>query len=190
MVQVLGSLRALLVFTVLTGVLYPLVVTVSAQVAFSHQARGSLVRQGDRVVGSSIIGQDWDGNEWFYGRPSAVDYDSSASGGRNLGPLSDDLAADLADRIAAITAIEEPYRGPVASSDIPVDLVTSSASGLDPDISVAGALFQSPRIAEVRGLPLERVEALIRDLAVPKTLGVWGQERVKVLQLNLALVRT
>ena len=171
----------------MTGILYPLTLTLATQAVFSHEADGSLVEEGDQIVGSSLIGQSWEGDEWFYGRPSAVDYDASASGGSNLGPLSEELAGRFREAARSIAAIEAPYRGAVETVDIPVDLLTSSASGLDPHISLAAALFQSPRIAEVRNIALDRVEALIRDQVEGKTLGVWGQERVNVLELNLAL---
>ena len=161
--------------------------TLGAQVAFPHQADGSLVEVSDEVVGSELIGQAWEGEEWFYGRPSAVDYDAAASAGVNLGPTSRALSEQFQERAESIIDLEGPYSGPLGVGDIPVDLLTSSGSGLDPHISVAAALFQAPRVAEVRGLSLGQIEALISDHAEPKTLGVWGQERVNVLRLNLAL---
>jgi potassium-transporting ATPase KdpC subunit len=183
----LRGLRGLLVFSVLTGILYPLLFTGASQVILPGQADGSLVEVDGRVVGSELIGQAWEGEEWFYGRPTGVDYDASASAGVNLGPLSMDLSAMIEERAAAIVELESPYREQTEVADIPVDLLTSSSSGLDPHISVEGATFQAPRIAEIRRLELSEVEGLIEEHSEARTLGVWGQERVNVLQLNLAL---
>jgi potassium-transporting ATPase KdpC subunit len=187
MAPIVRSLRALVVFSVLTGLLYPLSITAGAQLVFPRQADGSLITTGGDVAGSELIGQKWEGRFWFYGRPSAVDYDAASSGATNLGPTSATLAQLFAERADAIVSLEKPYRGPIAIADIPVDLLTSSASGLDPHISAQAARFQAPRIAEVRGVPLARVEELVAEHTESKTLGVWGQERVNVLRLNLAL---
>lgn len=183
----LRATRALIVFTILTGVIYPLVFTFGAQVIFPRQADGSLVTISGEIVGSDLIGQPWEGDKWFYGRPSAVDYDAAASGGMNLGPTSRALYDQFVERSRAIIGLEEAYRGSLSVGDIPVDLLTSSGSGLDPHISVEAARFQASRVASVRGITLELVEDLISDHTEPKTLGVWGQERVNVLRLNLAL---
>ena len=185
----LRAFLATVVLAALTGVVYPLLMTGLAQVAFHAKAEGSLVDEGGRPVGSDLIGQAWTGPAWFYGRPSALStpYDASTSGGSNLGPLSQPLADDIAERAKAILAVERPYRPGVSEADIPVDLLTASGSGLDPDISPAAALFQAPRIAAVRGLPLARVDALIRGQVIGRTLGVLGEPRVNVLSLNLAL---
>lgn len=187
----LRAFLATLVLATVTGLVYPLVMTGLAQVAFREKAEGSLVRADGRIVGSSLIGQAWEGPEWFYGRPSAISepYDASTSSGSNLGPLSRELAEDIGQRIAAITTLEAPYRPGLRTSDIPVDLLTGSGSGLDPDISPAAAFFQAPRIATVRGLPLARIQALIRDHTAGRTLGILGEPRVNVLELNLALER-
>lgn len=190
MVTALRALRALLVFSILTGVIYPLGITLVGQVALPDQADGSLIRLSNEVVGSALIGQEWQGEDWFYGRPSAVDYDAAASAGVNFGPISKELFSQIAKRARKIRDLEAPYRGDFVDGDIPVDLLTASASGLDPHISEAAALFQAPRIAEVRGLPMNRVEGLIFEHTEAKTLGVWGQERVNVLELNLALAAT
>lgn len=187
MAQVFRALRALLAFTILTGIAYPLVFTLGAQAVFPRQADGSLIEGSGEVVGSDLIGQSWEGEQWFYGRPSGVDYDAAASAGVNLGPTSKVLFEQFTESAQAIADLEDAYREEVSVADIPVDLLTSSGSGLDPHISVAAALFQAPRIAEVRGLPLDRVEALIEAHTESKTLGVWGLERVNVLRLNLAL---
>jgi potassium-transporting ATPase KdpC subunit len=189
MSAILRSLRALLVFSVLTGLLYPLLFTGAAQVAFSNQADGSMLESAGAVVGSELIGQVWEGDEWFYGRDSGIAYDASSSAGRNLGPISADLSEQIAARIDVIIERETPFRGETVAEDIPVDLVTASSSGLDPHISVAAALFQVPRIAELRDLSETEVRRLIDRHTSSKTFGIWGQEHVNVLRLNLDLQR-
>jgi K+-transporting ATPase ATPase C chain len=183
------ALVALIVLTVLTGVLYPIVITGIAQMTMGTKADGSLVRVGDRIVGSSSIGQLWEGKEWFHGRPSAVDYDGSTSSGSNLGPTSRELSDLIRARVDAVLALERPYHPDLTASAIPVDLLTASASGLDPHISLAAAELQARRIASVRGLSLEDVTSLIDRQAEGRTLGLFGQPRVNVLELNLALQR-
>jgi K+-transporting ATPase ATPase C chain len=187
MSNALRALRAVVVLGLLTGLVYPLVITGIAQVTMSDKADGSLVRVDGQVVGSSSIGQLWDGEQWFHGRPSSVDYDASTSSGSNLGPNSQELADLIAERAEAILALEAPYVDGLVVANIPVDLLTASASGLDPHISVAAAELQAPRIAEVRDLSLEDVESLIAEHTEGPTLGFLGQERVNVLELNLAL---
>ena len=189
MSNLLRALRAVIVLGLLTGLLYPLAVTGIAQLTMGNKADGSLVRVDGRVVGSSSIGQLWDGDEWFHGRPSAIDYDASTSSGSNLGPNSKELADEIAERARAILKLEEPYQQDATVADIPADLLTASASGLDPDISVAAAEFQAPRIAQVRGLSIEQVRMLIDEHTVGPALGFLGQEHVNVLELNLALER-
>jgi len=184
-----SALRAVIVLGLLTGLVYPLVITGIAQLTMSDAADGSLIRVDGRVVGSSSIGQLWEGDEWFHGRPSSIDYDASTSAGSNLGPTSQALADLIQQRARSILDLEGPYNPGLAVADIPVDLLTASASGLDPHISVAAAVLQAPRIADVRGLPLERVLALIDDKTDGPALGFLGQERVNVLELNLALER-
>jgi K+-transporting ATPase ATPase C chain len=187
----LRALLATVVLALLTGLVYPLVMTGVAQVVVHDKADGSLIKVGDRVVGSSLIGQAWSGPKWFYGRPSATSTpdDASASSGSNLGPLSKALADAIKERVAAILEVEGPYRPGLTASGIPVDLLTASASGLDPHISPDAARFQAPRIAVVRNLPLTDVEALIRRHTQSRTLWVLGEPRVNVLELNLALER-
>lgn len=189
MSNVFRALRAVVVLALLTGLLYPLFITGVAQLTMGNKADGSLVRVNDQVVGSSSIGQLWEGDQWFHGRPSAIDYDASTSSGSNLGPNSQELADEIAKRAKAILKLEGPYQPGATVSDIPADLLTASASGLDPDISVAAAEFQAPRIAQVRGLSMERVQALIDQHTVGPALGFLGQEHVNVLELNLALER-
>jgi len=183
----LRALTATLVLAVITGLLYPLVMTGFAQVVFKGKADGSLVKVNGNTVGSTLIGQQWSGPEWFYGRPSAVADDASTSSGSNLGPRSQVLADAIEERVGAILKVDGPYHPGLKAAGIPVDLLTASGSGLDPDISPEAAMFQAPRIAAVRHLSLDTVEALIRDHTHGRTLGILGQPRVNVLQLNLAL---
>jgi K+-transporting ATPase ATPase C chain len=178
---------ATIVLMVLTGVLYPLVITGIAQVAFRDKADGSLETVDGTVVGSTLIGQLWKGDEWFYGRPSAVDDDASTSSGSNFGPNSSELASAIADRAKAILALEGPFNPGLTVSAIPIDLLTASASGLDPDISEAAALLQVPRIAAVRGLSKQAVRRVVQENVQGRQLGILGQARVNVLELNLAL---
>ena len=180
---------ATLVLAVLTGLVYPLAMTLVGQVAFHAKAEGSLVRADGRTVGSSLIGQAWDGPSWFYGRPSAIasPYDASTSGGSNLGPSSKALAVAIEARARTILAVEGPYHAGLTTAQIPVDLLTASASGLDPDISPAAARFEAPRIAAVRHLALSQVLALIDAHTQGRALGFLGEPRVDVLELNLAL---
>jgi potassium-transporting ATPase KdpC subunit len=181
------ALIATVVLVLLTGVLYPAVMTAFAQVALKGDAGGSLVQRDGTDVGSSRIGQAWTGPQWFYGRPSAVDYDASTSSGSNLGPTSRPLSDDIASRIEQILKLEGPYTSGLRAAQIPVDLVTASASGLDPDISVGAAEFQAPRIAAVRNISVQQVQQLIADTTAGKTLGFLGEPHVNVLALNLAL---
>jgi K+-transporting ATPase ATPase C chain len=183
----LRATLATIVLLVLTAVLYPLAITGIAQVAFGNKADGSLVQDNGKEVGSSLIGQAWEGDQWFYGRPSAIAYDASTSSGTNLGPNSKDLASDLAEQAAAIIKLEGPYNPGLTVSAIPADLLNSSGSGLDPDISETGALLQVPRIASVRGISEESVRQLVEDYVQGRQLGFLGLPRVNVLELNLGL---
>jgi K+-transporting ATPase ATPase C chain len=169
----------------MTGVLYPLVVTGIAQLVFPRQANGSLIVQNGRTVGSALIGQQFTDPGYFWGRLSATSpypYDAAASSGSNLGPTNPALLDEVKARIAALKAAD-----PGNTQLIPVDLVTSSGSGLDPDISVAAALYQIPRVARLRGLSQSAVRALVDQYTRGRTLGFLGEPRVNVLQLNLAL---
>ena len=188
--NVIRAMRAVVVLAVLTGLAYPLVITGVAQLTMADKADGSLVRIDDRVVGSSSIGQLWEGEEWFHGRPSAVDYDASTSSGSNLGPNSQELSDLIAERLDAVLALEGPYVPDLTAADVPVDLLTASASGLDPHISPEAAELQAPRIAEVRGLSLDQVIDLIEEHTDGAGLGFLGKEHVNVLELNLALERS
>jgi K+-transporting ATPase ATPase C chain len=183
------ALVATLVLASMTGLAYPLAMTVFAQLAFPHQADGSPVTADGRTIGSSLIGQEWSGAPWFYGRPSAIatPYDASASSGSNLGPLSQALADQVAQRARAILSREGPYHPGLTIGDIPVELLTASGSGLDPDISPTAALFEAPRVAAARDLPLPTVVALINAQTSGPSLGFLGEPRVDVLELNAAL---
>jgi len=183
----LRALLATLLLAAITGIAYPLAMTGLGQVAFAHDANGSLVDVNGQPVGSALIGQRWTGPQWFYGRPSAVQNDAATSSGTNLGPRSQQLADDIKARATTILKMETPYTPGVTTADIPVDLLTASGSGLDPDISVAAARFQAPRIASARGLPLDQVMSLIDAYTAQKTLGFLGEPRVNVLELNIAL---
>jgi K+-transporting ATPase ATPase C chain len=183
----LRALLAVIVLGVLTGLVYPLVITGVAQLTLDDKADGSLVRIDDQVVGSTSIGQMWEGTEWFHGRPSAVDYDAAASSGSNLGPTSQELADLVQERVDGVLELEGPYMPDLTAADIPADLVTASSSGLDPHISVASAELQAARIAEVRGLSVEDVMRLIDQHTEGRVLGFMGEPRVNVLELNVAL---
>ncbi|MFO0589491.1 MAG: potassium-transporting ATPase subunit KdpC [Polyangiaceae bacterium] len=172
-------------FTLLTGAVYPLVVTGAARAIFPAQSRGSLIQEGDRVIGSTLIGQPFEDPRYFWGRPSATSpraYDASASTGSNLGPSNPALADAVRARVAALRAAD-----PDSTAPVPIDLVTTSASGLDPHISPAAAMYQVARVARARGLPEARVRELVDRFTERPTLGLLGEPRVAVLPLNLAL---
>ena len=181
------ALRLLALMTVLTGVAYPLVVTGIAQAVFPHQANGSLIELNGKVAGSELIGQSFTAPKYFWGRPSATSptpYNAGASSGSNLGPLNPALETAVKERIAALKAVD-----PGNPRSIPVDLVTTSASGLDPHISPAAAEYQVERVARVRGMNVETLRALVAAHTEGRTFGVLGEPRVNVLALNLALER-
>lgn len=182
--QLRPALVMLVALTLLTGGLYPLVVTVIAQCCFVEKADGSLVVRDGKVVGSRLIGQPFDDPRLFWGRPSATTpaCNGGASAGSNLGPLNPALAAAVAARISALKASDPGNRTP-----IPVDLVTASASGLDPHVSPAAASWQVARVARERTLGVAAVRALVERHVEGRTLGLLGEPRVNVLELNLAL---
>jgi K+-transporting ATPase ATPase C chain len=176
----LQSIRALIVFTLVTGVVYPLVVTGIAQVAFKDQANGSLILQGGKVVGSSLISQAFSDPKYFWSRPSATSpmpYNGASSSGSNQGPTNPALTEAVESRIKDLGG----------QTPVPADLVTASGSGLDPHISPAAAEYQIGRIAKTRGMPGEQLRGLVQKYTEGRQLGVLGEPRVNVLELNLAL---
>lgn len=182
------ALMLLAVFSVLTGLLYPLVVTGLAQVLFPKQANGSLIRDGQTVAGSELIGQAFGSPKYFWSRPSGTApyaYNGGASTGTNQGPLNPALEDAVVARVAALKAAD-----PGNSAPIPVDLVTASGSGLDPHITPAAALYQVPRVARERGVDAARVQKLVDDHIEGRTFGLLGEPRVNVLLLNRALDRS
>ena len=187
------ALVALIMFTLLTGAVYPLLITGIAQVAFPSQANGSLITNAAGVVvGSRLIGQEFSQPQYFWGRLSAtspVPYNAAASSGSNLGPLNPSLIGEdgiVQKRIEALRAADKAA-GVANSASVPADLVTASASGLDPQVSPAAAAYQAARVAAVRGVPVEEIKALIAKYTEGRTFGLFGEDRVNVLLLNLAL---
>ena len=171
--------------TILTGLVYPFVITGVAQAVFPRQANGSLIYRNGQPIGSALIGQPFDDPKYFWGRLSATSpfpYNAASSSGSNYGPLSSALSDEVKSRIDALKAAD-----PTNNQSIPVDLVTSSGSGLDPDISVAAALYQVPRVARVRGLREDQVRALVQQYTEGRQFGILGEPRVNVLKLDLAL---
>jgi K+-transporting ATPase ATPase C chain len=179
------ALSLFILLTVVTGIAYPFAVTGVAKVAFPEHAGGSLVIKDGKPVGSALIGQNFSDPKYFWGRPSATSlhpYNATASGGSNLGPLNPALTDAVKGRIAALRTADPGNTRPV-----PVDLVTASGSGLDPHISPAAAEYQAARVAKARGLPLEKLTALIERHTEDRQWGIFGERRVNVLELNLAL---
>lgn len=171
--------------TLLTGIAYPLLVTGIGQTAFHRQANGSIIRSGERAVGSSLLGQSFAAPKYFWSRPSATSpqpYNGAASSGSNQGPINSALATAVRDRVAALRAAD-----PTNTAPVPVDLVTASASGLDPHISPAAAEYQVPRVARARRTSEADVRKLVTAATDGRTFGILGEPRVNVLELNLAL---
>jgi K+-transporting ATPase ATPase C chain len=192
--EIRPAILVLVLLTLITGVAYPLAMTAIAGVIFPKQAQGSLIEKDGKVVGSSLIGQEFKEDKYFHGRPSATvapdpadstktvpaPYNAANSGGSNLGPTSKALADRIKEDVDRLKA-ENP------SAPVPLDLVTTSASGLDPDISPAAALFQVPRVAKARGMPQEAISKLVAQNTAGRLGGLLGEPRVNVLALNLAL---
>jgi potassium-transporting ATPase KdpC subunit len=187
-----SSLIAVVVLTVVFGLALPALFTGFSQVAFSSQADGSLIKVDGRVVGSRLVAQGFTSPRYFHPRPSATSpaYNAGGTTFANLGPLNPDLAKAVRQNARAILKLEGPYNPGLTVHDIPVDAVTTSGSGIDPDISPAYARLQSRRVAAVRHLPLSTVQRLIREHTDGRSWGFFGEPGVNVLELNLALSRT
>jgi K+-transporting ATPase ATPase C chain len=192
--EIRPAILVLLLLTLITGLAYPLAITEIAGAIFPRQAQGSLIERDGKVIGSALIGQEFKDDKYFHGRPSATTapdpavssktvpapYNAANSGASNLGPTSKALNDRLKEDVDKLKA-ENPAAG------VPVDLVTTSGSGLDPDISPEGALFQVPRVAKVRGMPEDKVRQLVAENTSDRVIGIFGEPRVNVLALNLAL---
>ncbi len=180
--QLRPAITLLALLTIITGVIYPLSVTGLAQILFPHQANGSLIVIDGKTYGSELIGQQFDDPKYFWGRPSAAGYNAGASSGSNYGPMNPSLEEVVQARMDAIHAAD-----PNNPLPIPVDLVTASASGLDPHTSVASALYQVSRVASARGWSEAEVMSLVEKFTEGRQFGIFGEPRVNVLLLNLAL---
>jgi len=185
--DVVTSLLAIVVLTVFLGVAYPLAITGIAQVAFPGKAGGSKLSIDGRVVGSSLIGQEFKGNAYFHSRPSATEYSADVTYFGNVGPNSVEGREEVEANLRAYLRLEKPFDHSLSRDQVPVDAVTQSASGVDPHISEANARIQAHRIAAVRGLPLAQVEDLISANTDGRSLGLLGEPGVNVLELNIAL---
>jgi K+-transporting ATPase ATPase C chain len=185
MAQIRAVMVVFLMLTLLTGIIYPLAVTMVGQAVFPHEANGSMIERDGKPIGSKLIGQPFSDMRYFWGRPSTTSkfpYDSSSSNASNLGPTNTDLQKAVAERVEALRQAHPDQTGPV-----PVDLVTTSASGLDPHISPAGAEYQVSRVAKARGMAVEDVRRFVAEHTEGRLLGLLGEPRVNVLRLNLAL---
>ena len=179
MKQIITSIKVFIVFSILLGLVYPLAITGIAQATMKDKANGSLIKIDGKVVGSSLIGQKFDKPEYFNSRPSAVDYNASGSGASNFGPSSAKLMAQVKERVNG--------KRKTVNGFVPADAVLSSASGLDPHISLENAQLQIPRIAKIRSLSETEIKKIISENTDHDFIGIWGQEGVNVLKLNIAL---
>jgi len=185
--QIKIAFKLLVIFTLLTGLAYPFFVTSLAEILFPRQARGSLIKVNDKIVGSSLIGQSFTDSKYFWGRPSATmpfPYNAGASSGSNLGPTNPGFLALVKTRV---TQLQKTNPSKPGENLIPVDLVTASGSGLDPEISPRAAFYQVARVAQARKLPEEKIQALVESQIKKRSLGLLGEPRVNILELNLAL---
>jgi len=183
--QLKSAFLVFLLLTVITGIIYPFVVTAVAQVFFHHQANGSIISRDGRPIGSSLIGQSFEDPNYFWGRLSAtspVAFNASASSGSNFGPLNTALRQNVEARVKLLQNADLENKNLV-----PIDLVTASASGLDPHISIGAAMYQIPRVARLRGIPQEKIAEIVRENTQGRLLGIIGEPVVNVLQLNMAL---
>jgi potassium-transporting ATPase KdpC subunit len=181
------TIICLAILTLITGIIYPLIITGIAQLIFPHQANGSLIFKNDKAIGSSLIGQSFSDAKYFWSRPSAtspIPYNAASSSGSNLGPLNPILLENINATISKLKSFD-----PKNNKSVPIDLVTSSASGLDPDITPAAAQYQIHRVSEARSLNQDQITKLVKQYTSSRQLGIFGQPRVNVLQLNLALDR-
>jgi len=178
MKEIITSIKVFIVFSVLLGLVYPLAITGIAQATMPSKANGSLIKIDGKVVGSSLIGQKFDKPEYFNSRPSAVDYNASGSGASNLGPSSKKLIARVKEDIT---------KNNLVGQKVPADMVLTSASGLDPHISLENAQLQISRIAKIRNISEEKIKELISENTDPDFIGIWGQQGVNVLKLNIAI---
>ncbi|MFA6988990.1 MAG: K(+)-transporting ATPase subunit C [Candidatus Gastranaerophilaceae bacterium] len=183
--EIITAIKAFIGFSILLGIIYPLTITGIAQIAMPYQANGSLIKENSKIIGSTLIGQKFDSPKYFQGRPSAAGkgYDATSSGGTNLGPSSKKLIDQVADKVKqARTENNIPQ-----NKSVPADMVLTSASGLDPHISVQNAMLQAARVSKLNNIPEDRVKILIAKNTDPDFIGIWGQSGVNVLKLNIAL---
>ena len=185
--DLITGLIAIVAMTIVLGLLYPLAITGVSQVFFPGPANGSKVSVDGKVVGSHLIGQEFKGKAWFHPRPSATEYSGNVTFFGNRGPNSVEVREELREELTAYVQLNKPYDHSLSREEVPVDAVTQSASGVDPDISEANASIQAHRIAAIRQLPLTKVEELISQNTDSRSLGVLGEPGVNVLELNIAL---
>jgi potassium-transporting ATPase KdpC subunit len=181
------GLIAIVAMTIVLGILYPLAITGISQVFFKGSANGSKVSYDGKVVGSHLIGQEFKGKQWFHSRPSATGYSGNVTFFGNAGPNSKETREEIREELKAYVGENKPYDKALTREEVPVDAVTQSASGVDPDISEANAQIQAHRVAAVRHLPLAKVEELISQNTDSRSLGVLGEPGVNVLELNIAI---
>lgn len=181
--EILTAIKVFTGFSILLGLIYPLTITGISQLTMPDKANGSLIKKSGKVIGSELIGQKFDRPEYFHSRPSAVDYNAAGSGGSNLGPISQKLITRASEEIKTIQNMNNLKN----TTKVPADAVLTSASGLDPHISPKNAAMQIPRVAKERNLPEKTLRDLVRKNTNPNFIGIWGQDGVNVLKLNIEL---